>query len=494
MSAGRLLHDVNLVVLWYFVALHSSYLFLIGIASFEIWRSSRRSNFGVYDDIFTNPLTPPVSIIVPAHNEEHVIIESIRAMLALRYSEFEVIVVDDGSTDGTFDRLREAFPLLKVERVMPHRLPTIGAVTGVYASTAGEPLVVVRKESNGLRADAVNVCVDLARYPLVCIVDADSILEEHALLPVVKPFIDDPARVVATVGVTRVANGAAVYRGFRRGTRGFSRWLARVQSVEYVRSFLLARLGWARLGSLLIVSRASGVFRRDIVLDIGGFDPKSLGEDAELVATIHEKLRRADRDYRIVFVPEPLCWTEVPETLSQLAAQRRRWSRGLAQLLRKHRRMIGNPRYGGIGMVALPYYVVFEVLGPVVEVLGVAALFAGLALGVVSPSLAAAVVLAAVGYGLLVSCCALAIEEVVFRRYHRWSDLQWSFAAALAENFGYRQWHAWWRLRGVSDEMRGREIAWGQMVRHGEAPEMRIGPSAPSADVRDSGGSEIGVR
>ncbi len=461
------LRDYNVVVLWYFVALNTSYLALIAIAATEVGRLTRRASFVSHEDIFANPLTPPVSIIVPAHNEDAVIVESVRAMLALKYSEFEVIVVDDGSTDETFTRLRDAFDLESIDRVAPGQIETIGEITGVYASRSGEPLVVVRKVSAGLRSDAVNAGLDLARYPLVCMVDADSILEETALLAVAKPFVDDPRHVVAAGGLIRVANGTSIYRGRVEDARHSSRWLARIQSVEYIRSFLLGRLGWSRLGSLLIISGAFGLFRRDVVLEVGGLDPRSLGEDAELVTTIHEHLRDTGRDYRVVFVPEPVCWTEVPETFAQLAKQRRRWSRGLAQLVRKHRGMIGRPKYGRIGMVALPYYVAFELVGPVIEATSLVALVAGLALGVVSPWFAAAFALAAIGYGLLVSACALAIEEVAFHRYHRWSDLQRSFAAAVAETIGYRQLHSWWRLRGLYDEIRGRQAAWGEMQRRG---------------------------
>ncbi len=488
MTPAGILRAFDTFVLVYFVFLNSSYLLLIGIASIDVARSTRRSSFGFYDDIFANPLTPPVSIIVPAHNEETVIVDSVRAMLALQYSEFEVIVVDDGSTDGTFDALDAAYGLRKLDRVVPHQVPTIGEITSVYAATGGDPLVVARKVGAGTRSDACNAGIDLARYPLVCMVDADSILEERALLSVVKPFVDDPERVVAAGGVIRVANGAAVYRGRIEDARHASGWLPRIQSVEYIRSFLLGRLGWSRLRSLMIISGAFGVFRRDVVLAVGGLDPESLGEDAELVTTIHEHLRNENRDYRVVFVPEPVCWTEVPDSLSQLGKQRRRWSRGLAQLLRKHRRMVGNPRYGSIGLAALPYYVAFELLGPVVELLGVLAVCAGLALGVVDPWFAAVFAAAAVGYGLFVSCCALTIEEFAFHRYHRWSDLQRSFFAALIENIGFRQLHAWWRLCGLYDEVRGRDAAWGQMVRRGFQPATGE-PAVAATTIDDAAGA-----
>jgi cellulose synthase/poly-beta-1,6-N-acetylglucosamine synthase-like glycosyltransferase len=408
-----------------------------------------------------------VSIIVPAHNEEAVIVETVRAMLALRYSEFEVIVVDDGSTDRTFERLREAFSLAPIDRVVPRQVATIGAVKAVYASVASEPLIVIRKESVGSRADAVNLGLDLARYPLICMVDADSILEEHALLALVKPFVDDPVRVVASGGVIRVAYGDSVFRGDDDAPRASRRLLPRIQSVEYLRTFGLARIAWARLRSLLVISRAFGVFRRDVVLEIGGLDPRSLGEDAELVTTMHEHLRREKRDYRIAFVAEPLCWTEVPEDRSELAAQRQRWSRGVAQLVRKHRGMVGNPRFGRIGLLALPYYLVFVLLAPVIELVALVTVVAALLLGAVSVWSAATIALAAAGYGLFVSSCALALEEFAFHRYHRWWDLQRSFAAAVIENIGYRQLHAWWRLRGLYDQLRGRDTTWDEMVRRG---------------------------
>ena len=349
-AVREFVHGFDWFVLVYFLTLNSIYLALILLAAYDIAHLIRRESIVDYDDMFANPLTPPVSIVVPAYNEEAVILDSVHAMLALRYPEFEVIVVDDGSTDGTFDLLAEAFELRAVERVIPNMVPTIGRVLSVHVASSGEPLVVVRKENAGRRSDTVNVGIDLARYPLVCMVDADSILEDTALLRAAKPFVDDPQRVVAVGGVIRTANGSDVYRGRVEDARMPKGWLPRIQTVEYLRSFLLGRLGWSRLQGLLIISGAFGIFRRDVVIAARGLDLESLGEDAELVTTVHEYLRRARRDYRIVFVPEPVCWTEVPETLSQLGSQRRRWSRGLAQLLRKHRRMIGNPRYGRIGL------------------------------------------------------------------------------------------------------------------------------------------------
>jgi cellulose synthase/poly-beta-1,6-N-acetylglucosamine synthase-like glycosyltransferase len=237
--------------------------------------------------------------------------------------------------------------------------------------------------------------------------------------------------------------------------------------MEYLRAFLLGRTGWSRLDSLLIISGAFGLFRRDLVVEVGGLDPETLGEDAELVVRLHRHLRKSRRDYRLVFVGEPVCWTEIPSSLRVLSRQRRRWSRGLAELLWKHRAMLGNPRYGRVGLLGLPYYVAFEALAPIVELGGLLAVLVGLGAGLVDWTFGVLFLLVAIGYGVFLSLAALAVEEFTFHRYPRWGDLGIALAAALLENIGYRQLHAWWRLRGLLAMLRGRPSHWGTMPRAG---------------------------
>jgi cellulose synthase/poly-beta-1,6-N-acetylglucosamine synthase-like glycosyltransferase len=457
----------NWFVLGYFLVLNTGYLVLIALASFDVTRWLRRIGFAGHDDIFANPLTPAVSVLVPAFNEELSIVDNVRAMLGLKYPEFELVVVDDGSTDGTFERLREAFDLVETWRAVADDVPTIGEVLSTHVPAGGGPLVVVRKVNAGRRSDPINVAINAARHPLVCMVDADSLLEEDALLRVVKPFIDDPRRVVAAGGVIRAANGSRVESGRVVEPRMPRGWLERVQVLEYLRSFLLGRTGWSRVGGLLIISGAFGVFRRDVLVEVGGLDLTTVGEDAELVARIHHRLRREGRDYRITFVAEPVCWTEVPRTGRVLAGQRTRWSQGLAEVLWRHRGMVGNPRYGRIGLLVLPYYLAFELLGPLVELFGVIAVALAFAFGMANLSFALLFAAVAFGYGAFVSVSALAVEEFSFHRYPRWRDLAVGVAAAGLENLGYRQLHAWWRLRGLARALSGREHSWGVMTRAG---------------------------
>jgi cellulose synthase/poly-beta-1,6-N-acetylglucosamine synthase-like glycosyltransferase len=457
----------DVAILVYFLVINTSYLILIVLATLEFVHHLRRAPLSGFDDTYRSPLTQPVSVLVPAYNEAAGIVESVHAMLALRYPVFEVVVVDDGSTDGTFGRLDAEFDLVEVPRVIPHGVPVKGDVLSVHVPRLRpDPLVVVRKV-NGGKTDALNVAINLARHPLVCMVDADSVLDPQALLSVAKPFADDPLRTAATGGVVRVANGCTVVAGRIVDTRMPKAWLPRIQVVEYLRAFLLGRTGWSRIGGLLVISGAFGVFRRDLLIEIGGLDHNTIGEDAELVVRLHRHLRRQRRDYRIVFVAEPVSWSETPSTLRVLARQRRRWHRGITEILVKHRAAIGNPRYGRIGLLALPYYLIFECLAPLVELAGIVLVPLGLLVGAVNVEFAVRFIAIAYGYALLVSLIALAVEEYSFHRYSRWSDLGAAVLASILENTGYRQLTALWRVQGAWAALRRQRHVWGEMTRTG---------------------------
>lgn len=457
---------IDVPVLVYFVLINTSYLVLVVLAALEFARHLRRARFAGLDDAASSPLTQPVSLLVPAYNEEAGIAASVRAMLALRYPEHEVLVVDDGSTDATFDRLYAAFDLVPVPREIPDDVPTTGRVLSAHVPRDGRtPLLVVRKE-NGGKTDALNVGLNVARYPLVAMVDADSILDPEALLVVAKPFADDPLRTVATGGVIRAVNGCRVVAGRVVDVRMPRPWLARIQVVEYLRAFLLGRTGWSRLQSLVLISGAFGLYRRDVVVAVGGL-AETVGEDFELVMRMHRHLRRRGTPYRVVFVAEPVSWTEVPETPAVLGRQRRRWHRGLWEVLWMHRGMLLNPRYGRVGLVAVPYLWAFELLAPVIELSGVVLLVLGLLLEVVDLGWAALFLLLAYGYAMLVTVAALCVEEFSFHRYSRWRDLAVAVLAAVLENVGYRQMTAWWRVQGLWSGLAGRRREWGTMTRTG---------------------------
>ncbi|MCV2490583.1 glycosyltransferase [Geodermatophilus sp. YIM 151500] len=464
---GQLVVATSWGVLAYVLLLDLSMLLLVLAGGRRVAASRRWSGAEGHDEIFASPLTPAVSVLVPAHDEEAGILDTLAAALGQRYPALEVVLVDDGSTDRTFDLVADRYELVEVTPRQTAALEVEGEILSVHRAGTGDPLTVVRKSSVGRRSDALNAALNVARHPLVCMVDADSLLEENALLHVVRPFVEDPVGVVGAGGVIRPANGALTDRGVVVEPRLSRRWLVRIQAVEYLRSFLLGRTGWADAGALLIISGAFGMFRRDAVVEIGGLDRLSLAEDAELVVSLIEHRRRQGRPHRMVFVPEPVCWTEVPETWQVLGRQRKRWSHGLGQLLWKHRRMIGNPRFGAVGTLALPFFLLFELLGPVVEVAGLFSVLLAALVGLLDPGTATSMVLLALGVGTLLSTATVAVEVFTYSRYHRGRDVRALLAAGVLENVGFRQLHSWFRLRGLLAALTRRAPVWTAMPRTG---------------------------
>jgi cellulose synthase/poly-beta-1,6-N-acetylglucosamine synthase-like glycosyltransferase len=339
----------------------------------------------------------------------------------------------------------------------------------VWRSRTHSNLVVVDKE-NGGRADALNASINFSRYPLVCCVDADSLLEPEALVTVVRPFIERPDRTIAAGGIIRVANGCEVTRGHVTKVGLPRQWLPMFQTVEYLRAFTAARTGWSMINSLLIISGAFGIFRKDAVIDVGGFASDSIGEDFELCMRLHARMRELKRPYHMAFVPDPVCWTEAPARLGQLGGQRDRWHRGLTDTLVRHRRMIFNPRYGAVGMLGLPFFVFFEFFGAFIEALGYIAIPLGFALGYINPGAAGLFFLLAVGSGICLSLSALLLEDVAFRKFGRWRDFGRLVIFCLIENFGYRQLMTYYRVRGFFSYLRGDE-GWGHIDRAGFSPD-----------------------
>jgi cellulose synthase/poly-beta-1,6-N-acetylglucosamine synthase-like glycosyltransferase len=463
----------------YFALLNLVYLVFTAIAWRGITRHLRERAYSATEEAFASPLTPPVSVLLPAYNEAVGIVESVRSLLALRYPEHEVVVVNDGSTDATLERLTEAFDLVPVRKALRDEIAT-AKVKAAFASRRHHELWVIDKE-NGGKADALNCGVNAASYSYVCAIDADAMLEEDALLRVAKPILDDPELVAATGGIVRIVNGCAVEHG--RVTKvGLPRSrLATMQVVEYFRAFLVGRVGWSRIGSLLIISGAFGLFRRSLVEAVGGWSRATVGEDVELVVRLHRYLRERGEEYRIEFVPDPVCWTEAPEDLGALSRQRRRWQRGLAEALWRHRRLVGNPRFGALGLVAVPYFVLIELLGPLIQLLGYPIVIAAFLTGAVSTSFLLAFLAMALLLGALLSVSALALEEFTFRRHARSREAGRLLVYALLENLGYRQLTDFWRLQAFVDIARRRR-QWGDMQRRG------LGYASPpgAAASRDS--------
>jgi len=457
------LQGTDVGILAYFLVLNSFYALLLILAVPEIWEQGRLAEDEDFQRLMQSDALPPITILVPAYNESATIEASVTAILTLEYRNFEVIVVNDGSKDDTMGRLRHAFDLFEIPRTYPDTIPS-APVRAVYRSRARTRLMVIDKE-NGGKADSLNAAINASRFPLVIAVDADTLIEPDALLRLTRPFL--LGRKIAAVGGTvRVANSCTVKDGRVADARVPRRFLPGIQVVEYLRAFLFGRLGWNRLGGSLVISGAFGLFRKEYLLAIGGYRLESIVEDMDLVIRLHRYLRRQKIAYEISFIPDPVAWTEVPESGRILGRQRERWHRGLIAAVWEYRGMLFNPRYGRVGLVAVPFFALGEMLAPLIEVLGYVVTIVGLAYGVINVSFALLFLLVAWGYGMLLSLWAVALEEASFRRYRRVGDLARLLLFATLEAFGYRQRTVWWRLKAFVTVWRRRQV-WGEMTRKG---------------------------
>ncbi len=454
----------NDFVLVYFVALNATYLFLFLVSLREVLKFVKRTFFSDYDHILTSDLTWPISILVPAHNEEKTIVETVRSLQMVNYGEIEVVVINDGSTDRTLKSLIDAFELRRLDKVYRRSIPTRD-IRGLYGNLMIPNLIVIDKEKGG-KSDALNAGINAARYPLFCSVDADSIIEENALLRVVKPFMEHPKEMVAVGGIVRIANGCAVHEGRVTDIRLPDKPIPIFQVVEYLRAFLTGRIGWSVMRSLLIISGAFGLYKKNEVIEIGGYDSTSDTEDLELVVRLHENCRRKKMPYRIVFVPDPVCWTEVPTNFRVLVRQRNRWHRGLLQSLWRHKAILFNPKFGIIGAFAFPYFLFFETLGPFIELLGYVAVTISVLLGIINWEFFFLFLALAVFYGVFLSIAAILLEEISFRRYPGWLDLFKLVVYGILENFGYRQALSLSKVQAFWQFLRNRR-GWGDMQRGG---------------------------
>lgn len=464
-------------VLVYFFALNASYIALCTLSFFLIRNHMRCSDPNGSGFLFRSGLAPAVSIICPAYNEEASITASVRSLLSLEYPDLEVVVVNDGSRDRTLELLKQEFRLAVTPRSPSGNLPA-AAVLGIYRSASNPRLVVVDKENGGSKSDALNAGINYTRNPLVCCIDADSLLESGSLLKMVRPFVERP-ETVAAGGVVRIVNGSRVGPGGVLEPRIPGNALARFQVIEYLRGFLFGRMGWAAVNALPIVSGAFGIFSRRSVLEVGGYRHDTIGEDMELILRLHRHHRSRKIPYRIDFVPEPICWTEAPESLRVLARQRNRWQRGLIDSVWLNRTMLLNRAYGPVGLLSLPFYFLFEMAGPVIEAAGYASVIAAFAMGVLSWQFAWAFLCVSMLLGMVLSLGALLLEGLTYRRYSDPRAVGILILFGVLENLGFRQLHTFWRLQGTWDRLRGR-TEWGRMSRRGFAGTSAAAPTEPA--------------
>ncbi|HEY4818700.1 MAG TPA: glycosyltransferase [Candidatus Acidoferrum sp.] len=461
----RFLEITNHTLFWYYLASNLAYLLMLLVALKTSAAHQRRLESHRLDWIGETPLAPPITLIAPAHNEASSIRIAVRNLLELDYPQLEVIVVNDGSEDRTLDEMRDEFRLRPVRAVYVPELQS-APVRGLYRSDIDSRLLVVDKEAGGRKADAVNAGLNAATSPYICVVDADSILERDALLRIMLPILSDPKRVVAVGGIIRVLNGSEIANGQLRRVRLPRKSIEVIQVIEYLRAFLIGREAWGQGNMLMIISGAFGVFRTDLVRAVGGYRPNAIGEDFDLVARLHRYLLEKRADYRIQFVPDPMCWTEVPSDLKSLGRQRARWQKGLLDVLLLTRGMLFRPRYGRIGSFALPYLWLFEFAAPVIEILGIVTIVLAAVLGVLSRTFFVQFLLFGYAFATVISIGSVLQEEITYKRYNDWQDVVRLVSYCFLEHFPYRQMHMCWRLYGIWQYLRG-DFVWAPLKRKG---------------------------
>lgn len=457
----------NYFILFFAVSVMVSYLTLAIISAIALKSYLRRNRFVNYQALLSLPDAPRISLIAPAYNEGKTIQENVQSLLSIAYNNFDVIVVNDGSKDDSIPILIAAFELELTDRVYNPQIPT-KEVRGIYVSRnpAFSKLIVVDK-FNGGKADALNTGINISTNPYVVCIDVDCILDKDVLLKLAKPFLEaHEKRIIATGGVVRIANSCEIKVGKLVRVNVPENWIARIQVLEYLRAFLLGRMAWAKLDGLLLISGAFGMFDREIVVACGGYNHKTVGEDMELVVRMRRFMMERNLPYSVQYIPDPLCWTEAPESYKILRKQRSRWTRGTMETLWIHRKMLFNPRYKLLGWVSYPYWLIYEYLAPIVEFAGLLITILFVCLGVLHWPVFLLLLLFVYLFAVMFSMVAMYTEESTYKRYQTFADLRKLVFIALLEPFIFHPFTVYAALKGNWEKIKGNK-GWGDMTRKG---------------------------
>jgi len=446
--------------------LFGSYLILGIFSALALRKYLRKNSYVNYHSLVLSPFSPKISIIAPAFNESKSIIDNIRTLLSLYYNNFEVILVNDGSTDNTFEKIKEEYELTRVNYYFDYRIPC-ERIKGVYKSKnpSYNRLTVIDKK-NGGKADSLNAGINICHSTLFVSIDADSIIETDSILKLVKPFLEEKERkVIGAGGVIRIVNSCVVERGHIREIRMPRHILPRLQVLEYTRAFLLGRMAWSQLDGLMLISGAMGIFDRETVIKAGGYSIKTVGEDMELVLRMRRRMAEEGIKYEVTYIPDPLCWTEVPSDIKSMLKQRTRWTRGLVESLRTHRKIFFNKTYGRLGLLGYPYWFFFEWLSPLIAFSGFIYTIYLIVVNSVNWPFYALLFLFVYTFAVSLSVCAVFFEEITFHKYKKKRDVLKLLASALLEPFFYPM-HTYFAVIGNFEALRGKK-GWGTAVRKG---------------------------
>lgn len=465
-----LLDYINIIFLVFTVVLFTMFSVMGYLSSKNSIHYRKKNSFGDLSKVMASPLAPGITIIAPAYNEGLNIVENIRSLLSLKYVNYEIMVVNDGSTDDTLQKIIDAYELERVElKIDPNWKSK--TIRGVYKSKqlSFSKLTVIDKE-NGGKSDALNTGIQLSTNPYVGCIDVDCLLQPDTLLHVVKSFFQrTKKRVIAVGGVVRVANSCRISGGTLEEVRLPKSWLAKFQLLEYTRSFLLGRMAWGRIDSLLIISGAFGFFDREIALAVGGYDTKTVGEDMEIIFKMRRYMHERKEAYTIEYIPDSLCWTEVPEDANTLVNQRDRWARGNLETLFKHKDMFFNSKFGRLGLISYPYWFFYEWLAPLMEFFGFFTIIAFWYLGILHWEFFLALTAMVYAFSIMFSFYAVLWDVYTYNEYNKTKDILTLLLCAILEPVVFHPIVVCAAVRGNFRKLFRMNTGWGVQVRKGLA-------------------------
>ncbi|RUT36620.1 glycosyltransferase family 2 protein [Paenibacillus zeisoli] len=462
--------------MYYVMTVNVLYFSVLAFSFRNIMTVFRRSAYSKFNTLSGSELVPAVSLLVPAYNEEVTVIENVKCLLTLNYPNYEVIVINDGSKDDTLGVLVKEFGLEKIPNPEMRNAIDCQAITGVYHNPQYPHLYVIDKP-NGGKADSLNAGINLSHYPLISSIDADSLLEKDALIRMARQYMENPEETVAIGGDVRIANGCLIENGQVKDFSLPNKMWPMFQAIEYLKAFLGGRIGWSSINGLIIVSGAFGLFRKDYVIAVGGYRGGYPGEDMNIIIKLHRYMLENKLKYRIAFCPEAVCWTQAPDTYHILSNQRKRWGRGNLKNMIENYDMAFNPRYKVMGLLTMPYNIIFEALNPYFKLTGLVALAGYVALDMTQWKILLVFGLINFLSGYLFSIGALLLEELAFKRFTKISDLLKMLFYGAFKFFGYSQLGTLWRIQGHIQYLQNNN-SWGAMTRQSWKEEKSEAPSS----------------
>lgn len=459
---------IESIFILYAISIFGFYFWLAVVSAKELTKNVREAKTTDFDALLSSPFAPMISLLAPAYNESLTIVDNIKALLGLYYQNFEIIVINDGSKDDSLAKTIEAFDLEEVPYAIDYKIKC-QKIRGIYKSRIkGYSNLTVIDKVNGGKADALNAGINVAKGDYFISIDVDSIIDPHALKKMIKPFFEETEkRVIAVGGVIQIANSCIIENGQLVEVNVPDKFLPRCQVIEYSRSFLMGRLAWSRLDGLLLISGALGLFDKEVVINCGGYYTKTVGEDMELVVRMRKYMADNNQEYKVVYISDPLCWTEAPSTLKVLGSQRNRWTRGTIDTIMLHHNIFMNPKYGFMGMVSHPYWVFFEWFAPIIEFAGILYFITMALLGFANWPFFFIMLCFVYFFAITFSTYAILFDHLAYNRYKKKRMIIKLLLTSWLEPFFYHPLVVYWGLRGNFDYFIRRKKSWGKMTRAG---------------------------